>query len=123
MKPARRAPGPSPAESEARSGEPVKHELFERLCREGPRWSRNRNFELYERPGALVMLRRVLWLRQLERDLLRASVSEVRLRPVDDRFLLELEHRSLRLRRRVRLTAEELAVLRAGPAGAQLPGE
>jgi len=109
-------------ESEPRTERAVKHELFDRLRRDGVRWSRNRNFELYQTPAALRTLHRVLWLRQLERDLTLAVESRVRLGQLDgEGYRLELELPSLRLRRSVHLTSRELAALREGPASARLP--
>ncbi len=116
-------PTPAAAESEARSEGAVKRdELFLRLRRDAGRWSRNRNFELYERPEALRTLRRVLWLRQLERDLAGCEVRRIEA-DREGAVVLELAHPALRLSRRVRLTPGELGALREGPLGERLAGE
>jgi hypothetical protein len=108
------------AESQARSQAAAKPELFELLRRDPARWSRNQNFELYESPAALRTLRRVLWLRRLERDLLALPCGVQIEAAGEGSFSLEIELPALHLRRRVHLSSLELATLQQGVAGARL---
>jgi hypothetical protein len=80
--------------------------------------SRNRHFDLYLNPAARSALRLVLRLSRLQRDLQAiAQQGQVRIltEPMDHRIVIELEVPALRLRRRVFISSDELAILREDP--------
>lgn len=89
------------------------------------RLSRNRNFELFDRPDARRALRVHLLLRQLERHL-HACGSETTIRALPQEsgdLVVEINDPSLRLRRSVYLSRDEFALLVQDPAIARLfPG-
>ncbi len=92
--------------------------------------SRNRNFDLFDRPSARRALRLHLLLQELERSLLqRRQGHSVKLRPrrngcngEERRYVLEIEDEELRLRRQVFLSERELALLLEQPDIARLLG-
>ena len=91
--------------------------------------SRNRNFDLFDRPSARRALRLHLLLQQLERSLLqRRHGRSVKLlgrngcNGEERRYVLEIEDEELRLRRQVFLSERELALLLEQPDIARLLG-
>lgn len=97
------------------------HEMLVLLRREGARLSRNRNYELYEKPDARRALKLHLMLRNLERQLgfyARYEGAKIRVRSVtgdSSRRVIEIWVPSLRLKRTVYLYTRELALLRETP--------
>lgn len=89
------------------------YDIVARLRAEGPRLSRNRNYELYESPRARRALRVHLLLRRVEEALLRrrATTRLTLRRCEDERLELCFEDPAVRYRRTVYLNPAEVELL------------
>jgi hypothetical protein len=87
--------------------------------------SRNRHFDLFKKPVARRALQIHLLLRQLEKELRRLVTSDsgkVALEEHNGKVVLRIDDPSLKLRRRVYLTRDELGLLLQEPTVARLFG-
>jgi hypothetical protein len=87
--------------------------------------SRNRNFELFKNPAARRALQIHLLLRQLEKELTRLATSDsgkVAVEEHNGRVVIQIDDPSLRLRRSVYLSRDEVRLLLQEPAVARLFG-
>jgi hypothetical protein len=101
--------------------------MLVRLRSQSSGLSRNRNFELFENPVARRALRLHLMLRKLEKDLIdfaRAGTARIKLLestgPGESLNVLQIDHPGLKLKRRIFLSSEELALLRQSPQVAKI---